>query len=179
MPTPITDNFLDCLHFVLNIEKGYVDNPDDLGKATNLGITIGLLSEYRGQLCTNDDVKNLKVSEALDIYRSIFWLPCQCDKMPKAIALVVFDAAVNSGQGRSIKWLQTALGVHPDGEVGAITLGRLAVMDLKTVIEEATNDRLEFMQKCLSWDEFKNGWQDRIKSVQDLATTWLSQPVQN
>jgi lysozyme family protein len=32
--------------------------------------------------------------------------------LPGPLALVVFDAAVNSGPGRAVRWLQAALGVQ-------------------------------------------------------------------
>lgn len=172
-PTP---NFLDCVHVTLGIEKGYVNNPNDTGKATNLGITIGLLSEWSGKQCTDDDVKNLTVAEALKLYQELFWEPCECEEMPKPVALVVFDAAVNSGQGRAIKWLQYAIGVIADGVVGPNTLSRLhAVKDLKQVIDDATESRLEFLQARINWNDFKNGWQSRINLVRDTATTWSMQ----
>jgi lysozyme family protein len=168
------DNFKDCVKVTLGIEGGYVDNPNDPGKATNLGITIGLLSQYEGKQATDEDVRNLTVGEALQIYRSVFWDKCQCDKMPKSIALVVFDAAVNSGPRRSIEWLQHALGVSVDGAIGPQTLGKLEEANLAEVVHEATADRLNFMMKCVDWEEFKNGWSARVDHICKLALSWIS-----
>ena len=47
-----------CLAFVLAAEGGYVDDPMDPGGATNLGITLDVLSQWRHSAVTKDDVKN-------------------------------------------------------------------------------------------------------------------------
>ena len=58
------------------------------------------------------------------IYHANYWRPASCPDLPAPIALFHFDTAVNQGTGRATRFLQTALGVEVDGEIGPITLGR-------------------------------------------------------
>ncbi len=41
-----------------------------------------------------------------------------CDQLLSPLALMVFDAAVNNGAQNAREWLQAAIGVKADGEIG-------------------------------------------------------------
>ena len=100
-----------CLKAIFQSEGGFVDDPDDPGGATNLGVTIGTLSAERGHTVTVADVKALTFSEASAIYERAYWNPAHCGELPDGVDLVVFDCAVNSGVARAIRLLQKAAGV--------------------------------------------------------------------
>lgn len=111
------------LEEVLRSEGGFVNHPDDRGGATNMGITQATLSQYLGQDATVDDVRALSLETAKEIYRQKFLAEPKIDRLPDLIQPVMFDAAVNSGPGRAIKWLQQELnraGHGPLSEDGAI-----------------------------------------------------------
>ena len=111
-------NFNPCLTFVLWAEGGYVDDPLDPGGATNLGITLGVLREWRHTAVTKSDVQNLTREEAGAIYRARYWNAIRGDELPAGVDLMVFDACVNLGPGRSARMLQAAVGVAQDGAIG-------------------------------------------------------------
>ena len=99
MTTPL---FQKCLHFVLNAEGGYVNNPSDNGGATNKGITQAVYDNYRkGLKKPAHDVRNISDAEVLDIYYDRYWKPFLCDNHLPALAAVVFDTAVNMGVGEA------------------------------------------------------------------------------
>jgi lysozyme family protein len=52
-------NFRRSVLAVLKHEDGYVDHPSDPGGATNLGITIHTLRNWRGKSVTKADVQSL------------------------------------------------------------------------------------------------------------------------
>lgn len=93
---------------VLQREGGYSNHPHDLGGETNWGITIGTARQhgYTGQMRT------MPLSEAHSIYKRIYWLKPQFDKIatlaPK-IAEEMFDTGVNMGTGTAISFVQRAL----------------------------------------------------------------------
>lgn len=92
-------SFDTALAFVLAREGGLVDNPNDPGGLTNLGISQ---RQY-----PNVDIRHLTVAQAGALYRRDYWLPAGCDRLPDAPALVVFDSAVNCGVPRALEWLRT------------------------------------------------------------------------
>jgi len=52
----------------------------------------------------------------------MYWTPIQGDKLPPALAVVVFDHAVNAGPPKATRLLQAALGASVDGVMGRQTL---------------------------------------------------------
>lgn len=64
-----------------------------------------------------------------DFYRTGYWTPLRCDRMPQAIAEDVFDFAVNAGVKVSAKLAQAVAQVTPDGIVGPRTIEALTAME--------------------------------------------------
>jgi lysozyme family protein len=160
---------------VLRHEGGYVDHPRDPGGATNLGISLRY-AVTRGSLFDLDkdgdvdaaDIRLITPETAAPAYFEDFWLKVRADELPPGLDHIVFDAAVNSGPGRSIRWMQTAVGAVADGAFGPATLravqhavGRDGVIP---VIERAVSNRLAFL-RTLDWITFGRGWQRRVEGV--------------
>jgi len=99
-----------ALKFTLEWEGGYVDHPNDLGGATNKGITQITYNSYRiRKELPTQRVKNITDDEVHEIYNEMFWLPSQAELMVLPLAVVHFDTAVMFGVGGAIKFLQEAL----------------------------------------------------------------------
>ena len=104
-------SFPGAVALVLAHEGGFVDHAHDPGGATNLGITRATLEQARGGPASRAEVRRLSVGEAKTIYRRFYWDPIRADDLPAGLDLAVFDFAVHSGPGRSVKSLQAVLGV--------------------------------------------------------------------
>lgn len=112
--------------FVKKWEGGFVDNPNDPGGRTNFGVTQKTYDRWRAQNgLPEHDVKLISQKDVRDIFIKNYWLPAQCDKVPLAIALLIFDSAVNCGVRRAKKMVQRALGLKEDGVFGPITFAAL------------------------------------------------------
>ena len=116
----------ELLEELLRREGGFVNDPDDPGGATNYGITIGTLSDYRGQKVSVQDVRNLTKKEAEEIYYSRYLERPKIDQFPDAIIPSIFDMFVNSGSN-AIKILQETLkgfgvNITVDGKNGPKTI---------------------------------------------------------
>ena len=89
-------------------EGGFVDHPADRGGATRYGITeaVARAHGYRGAM------RALPRSEAVDIYRRLYWLRPRFDavamRAPR-IAAELFDTSVNMGPAVAVTFLQRAL----------------------------------------------------------------------
>lgn len=160
------DRFSICVNFVLLREGGYCDHPSDPGGATNKGVTLKVLEQWRGKPCTKADVASLSIPEAEAIYRANYWNKIQGDKLPPGLDLAVFDAAVNSGPGQAAKWLQRAANCTPDGAIGPATLAAVAKTDAVILAHKVCDLRLEFMQSLKTWPVFGKGWARRVKEVE-------------
>ena len=153
-----------ALAFVLDQEGGYVRHPADPGGETNYGITkaVAAAHGYRGPL------RSIPMDWVRRIYQQGYWDRCRCEAMPEhPIRLVVFDAAVNSGVGQSIKWLQRELGVAVDGLIGPVTLAALQQANLDALAHNLITRRLEFLRGLRTWKTFGKGWSRRIAALRE------------
>ncbi|MBI1237281.1 MAG: hypothetical protein GC188_11410 [Alphaproteobacteria bacterium] len=165
----MTTHFDTALEHILQFEGGYVDHPSDPGGATNMGITIGTLAEWRGTPVTREDVQHLTLQEAGQIYKARYWDACRCSDMPKGVGFILFDAAVNHGPYRATLFLQQAAGVTDDGIIGPQTLGAVNAADATALIEEYAARRMHFYGKLSTFSVFGLGWSRRLMSAVSLA----------
>lgn len=164
-------NFDKAVAFTLQSEGGYVDDKRDSGGATNRGITIHTLSNWRGKTVSKDDVKALTEAEAMAIYKANYWTATHCDALPLPIACIVFDSAVNSGGFNAIKFLQRALGVKDDGKFGKMTLNAVNNADIHALIGYMCHQRLAFMRSLKNWDTFGKGWTARLNALETYVSS--------
>lgn len=170
-PSAGPDNFSACVTFTLAREGGFVNNPRDPGGATNFGITKATLQAWRGWPITADDVRALKVGEAMAIYRANYWKPAGCAGLPLGVDLMVFDCAVNSGVRTSAKLLQRAVGVTDDGAIGPDTLRAVyAIGDQAELIAKLAAVRLAYCRGLGAFGVFGKGWTERINAAARAAT---------
>ena len=158
-------NFEKSLALTLKYEGGFVDNPFDRGGATNMGITLATLSNYRGYTATKLDVKRLTQTEASAIYLKLYWEPLLAQRLPAGVDMFMFDYAVNSGPARAVKALQSSLGLPPDGNVKVSTLQAALRQDQATLIRALASKRLGFLQQLRSFQQFGRGWKTRVEAV--------------
>jgi hypothetical protein len=169
-PTQVRDDFPRCVAVTLAQEGGYVDNPQDPGGATNMGITLATLRHWRDDDSLGPEaVRTLTRSEACEIYRADYWHPAACGSLPRGVDLMVFDCGVNSGPRTSVKMLQRTVGVTDDGSVGPITLGAVHAMDVRTLIDQLAEARLAFLRGLDTFPIFGAGWTHRIDTVRAAA----------
>lgn len=167
------ENFEAVMEHIFAFEGGYVDHPRDPGGATNMGITIGTLRDYRGKAVTKDDVRNLTKEEAREIYRKRYWDVIEGDLLPSGVDLCTMDGTVNSGPGRGARWLQRAVGASADGKIGAKTLAATDEADDTTTINRMCDDRMAFLRRLGTWGTFGKGWSRRVESVRSNALSMV------
>ncbi|MYM63107.1 glycosyl hydrolase 108 family protein [Pseudomaricurvus sp. HS19] len=160
------DNFVSSLQHVLAHEGGWSDHPEDPGGATMKGVT---LATYRRVMnkpkASKNDLKAISDEELQRIYSKEYWHKCHCDELPNGVDYVVFDAAVNSGPGRSAGWLQLTVGATKDGHIGPKTLEKTRRKNIGLVIDELCDLRLKFLQSLSTWGTFGRGWERRVEGV--------------
>lgn len=163
------NNFNRCLAEVLKHEGGYVNHPADKGGATNLGVTQKTWQEWVGRVVSADDMKKLTVSDVEPLYHNRYWDACKCDALPSGVDYCVFDAAVNSGRVRAIKFLQSVVGTVPDGAIGPITLASTDSRGARLTIEQYCDKREAFLRDLSNFNAFGKGWVRRVAEVRAKA----------
>jgi lysozyme family protein len=146
--------FDEAFKIVIGHEGGYVNHPSDPGGETKFGVCK---RAYPGE-----DIKNLTLERAQQIYRRDYWDKLHADDLPKQVRFAVFDSAVNSGVGQAAKWLQRAVGVKDDGIIGQGTLAAVRAMDQYKLAAVFNGQRLKFMADLKTWDTFGKGWARRV-----------------
>lgn len=92
--------FDSAFEFMLPHEGGYVNNPRDPGGETKYGITK--------RTYPDEDIQNLTVERAKELYRRDFWYPLYDRINSQAIANKLFDLGVNMGRRPAVTLLQKA-----------------------------------------------------------------------
>jgi len=159
---------------ILVYEGGKVDDPQDPGGRTAYGITQAVYTAYRASKgLPSEDVFDIDQPTVADIYKTRYWNAVRGDDLPPGLNFAVFDAAVNSGVGRAIEWLQAALGVGVDGIIGDKTLQAIAAVGpVDVVIEDLCSRRLGSLKRLKTWGRYGKGWSARIANVQKTALAW-------
>jgi lysozyme family protein len=154
-------NFDEAFHHLLGHEGGYSNHEDDPGGETMWGVTkvVARAHGYEGLM------KDLPVGVAKAIYRKSYWDAVQAESLPSLLRYAVFDAAVNSGPGTSIKWLQEAVGATPDGILGPKTLAAINELDPSSTLRRMLAKRLAAMTSMSGWPSFSRGWTRRIATL--------------
>lgn len=146
--------FDQCFDKLIAHEGGYSNDAKDPGGETNFGISKRAYPQV--------DIKNLTRDAAKAIYKRDYWDRAQCDKLPPTLAYLLFDAAVNSGIGQAIRFLQRAIGVADDGVIGPLTLATIQRVDAESVCARFIGQRLDFMTRLSTFDHFGKGWSRRL-----------------
>lgn len=163
------DSFQHALTELLKHEGGYVNHPSDPGGRTNLGVTQKVWEEWVKHPVTEADMKALTPDVVAPLYQANYWNRVKADNLPAGVDYCVFDAAVNSGVSRAVKWLQTAAGTAADGAIGPATLGAVAEKQPDALVKEYCEQRLKFLQALPTWGTFGKGWGRRVKEVETAA----------
>jgi len=180
----------DAINKVLLHEGGYVNNPKDAGKRTNLGITQKVYETFLGRKLIGPDtdapkgqpmseaesvMRNLPKGNAIAIYKKNYWDMVQGDKIKSyAVAYALFDQAVNRGHNKVVSQAQAILGVPVDGVAGPIFVAAINKMPEKTFLDKflaaSKQSYIDIVKNNPSQSVFLNGWMKRLDSVTDYVS---------
>lgn len=159
--------------FILQWEGGFVNDPLDLGGATNKGITIGTFTEYRRRkglkAPTVQDLKNISNEDWHEVFKGLYWDRWKADEIKnQSVANILVDWVWASGS-HGIKRPQRLLGVTADGIVGSKTIAALNDKDPAELFRMIKADRIKFIdeicEKRPANNRFKKGWLNRINAI--------------
>ena len=160
-------DFRPAVEKILAYEGGYVNDPDDYGGETNMGISKRAYPDL--------DIKNIDKETVLGIYYRDYWCRFQGDKIgSQAVAEELMDSAVNMGWRWSVKFLQEALnlladaGLLMDGLIGPKTIDAANTYKYPGALVKVLNglqfDRYrEIIEKDETQRKFFRSWLARVE----------------
>jgi lysozyme family protein len=167
---------------VLIKEGGYVDDKDDAGGATNLGISLryarGIGLDLDGDGDTDDvDIQLVTIEQAAALYKQDFYIHPRIWKLPEEIREFVFDCAVNHGPPRAVMFVQNILNqagygyLDIDGVIGPKTVkaadqaqGEMGPYLINALVEHRIKFYHQIVQNRPSQAKFLKGWVKRARS---------------
>ena len=164
-------NWDEALRHILKYEGGYVNHKDDPGGMTNLGVTKRVWEEWTGKPAAEADMRALTPEMVGPLYKTRYWDAVRGDDLPSGIDLCVFDAAVNAGVGRASKFLQQAVGVTADGQIGPKTVEATTAKPADEIVAKFCDLREAHYKSLPTFATFGKGWMRRLASVESEAQT--------
>lgn len=159
-------NWDEALAHILKYEGGYVNHHADPGGMTNLGVTKRVWEEWIGRPATEADMRSLTPEMVAPLYKKRYWDAIRGDDLPSGVDLCVVDCAVNAGPGRAARFLQQAIGVTADGQIGPKTIAAVTAIPADQVIEKFCNLREAHYKSLDTFATFGKGWMNRLASVE-------------
>ena len=163
-------NWDQCFQMVLKHEGGFVNNPRDPGGMTNLGVTRTNWEAYLNRDVTEAEMKALTPDAVKPFYKNMYWDKIKGDELPSGVDYAAYDLAVNSGTGKTAKYLQKIAGVTADGIIGPKSLEAIKVLNSERVVSALCDMRLDFLKKLGTFETFGKGWSRRVAEVKGKAS---------
>lgn len=144
----------------------FTDDPNDRGGPTRGGITLSMLSKFRKQPVTVEQLKALEEPEARAIYETVFIVePGFMRIADEEVREYLIDTGVTSSPARAVRYLQRCLGFAPaqvDGVLGSQTAAAANAVDpvdllLKLIAYRAVKIAA-FVQEDPTQLKYLEGW---------------------
>lgn len=157
---------------ILKWEGGFVDNPNDHGGATNMGVTIATWKQVGydkdgNHLIDSEDIKLLTKEDFKKVLR-LYWDRWRGDEIKnQSVANILVDWVWGSGKW-GITIPQRILGVASDGVVGKLTIEAVNSQDQKQLFDKIFSARMKFLDGIVEANHsqlvFLKGWKNRLNS---------------
>lgn len=187
----MADNFSIANKFTAQWEGGLTNHPADRGQITSYGVSLVFLSGLAETQSNRDTLErigirlpitrnviiNLTETQAACLFRWQFWEKLKLDLIPLRPAVVLYDAAVNSGPSQSIKLAQRGYNrcvtygqpLVVDGIMGPATRAAMQLADTDKCLTAMLDEREKFFQTIVdnkpSQQVFLKGWINRVDDL--------------
>lgn len=149
----MSDRFSTCHSVTAAWEGGWSNHKDDPGGKTMYGVTEPVFHSWlKSQDKPLKPVAKITKNQALAIYKANYWAPTAGRyKLKPGVDLAVYDAGVNSGVSRALKWMKAGIDKN-DRHV--------------ETVKNICRQRLSFMQGLRHWKTFGRGWTNRVTDIE-------------
>lgn len=145
---------------------GYTNDPTDHGGETKFGIA--------GKANPDLDIRSLDWDAVCRVYYKRYWLPGDCQDLPSRLAALHFDGCIQHSITRAATFIQRAVGVKDDGDIGPATIKAVLALDEIDVCHAVCDARALFYHQIVDKtpDQIKylNGWLRRVEEMRTFVT---------
>ncbi|MCX6244299.1 MAG: peptidoglycan domain protein [Bacteroidetes bacterium] len=152
-------------------EGGFVNDPVDMGGATNMGVTlatwrqVGYDKDGDGDIDV-DDIRLLTRADATIVLKKFYWDRWKADQIKnQSVANILVDWVWGSGKW-GIVIPQRILNLDDDGNVGPITIKAVNSANQKEFHGKILEARKKFIDDLIaskpSQERFRKGWLNRM-----------------
>lgn len=154
-------------------KSGFSNDPDDLGGATMIGVTLATYTEYCRRKGypqpTAERLRAMSYGQWLDILKTMFWDRWRADEIKsQAVAEILVDWVWASGKP-GITIPQHILGVAVDGVVGPKTLAAVNGSHPESLFARIKSRRREYIERICEArpanNKFRRGWLRRLDAI--------------
>lgn len=187
----MANNFNIAHKFTAKWEGGESDHPDDGGGLTKYGVSLKFLGGLSGTQSNRDVLERMGIrlpitrqviydltrDQAASLFRWQFWDKLKLSLIPLRPAVVLYDAAVNSGPAQSVKLAQRGYNscvtygqpLMVDGIMGPATRAAMQLADTDKCLSAMLDAREKFFQTIVannpSQQVFLRGWINRVDDL--------------
>lgn len=187
----MSDNFSISHAFTAKWEGGESDDAADRGGFTKFGVSTAFLTDIASTQAgrdvlermgiilpvTRNTIRSLTEAQAASLFRWQMWNPLNLDQIPLRPAIVIYDAAVNSGPRQSVKFAQrgynscVAYGqpLDIDGILGPATRKSMQQANTDKILMAMLDQREKFYNDLVrakpSQEVFLRGWLNRVDDL--------------
>lgn len=158
----------------------YTNDPKDSGGPTKFGITQTTYEQYVKRISTIDEIKNMSVETAKQIYFDLYWKAGGCDRiLHLGLAACLFNSGVLYGTGTTSILAQKALNkcgytLKSDGVFGDKSIAAINQVGPAKFLKEFHGELLNRIETIIAAnpknERFRNGWINRANRLLALAT---------
>lgn len=132
-----------------------------------------------------DDIRACTKAQAAQLFKKHFWDATKCGKLPLALAVVLYDGAVNMGAPRAVRQLQQAMNMVAETQldhhvpIAEDAINGVKTQDMAAALSESSLEfytarqavRLrekfyrELVQRRTDLKPFLKGWQNRCTAL--------------
>jgi lysozyme family protein len=161
--------FEKAFKILIDLEGGYVDDPNDRGGKTKYGITTFTYNNWYLDLVNRGveegwpvRVKDISIEQAKEIYWKQYWIDPEICTLRDELAIHVFVAGVNIGPPRAIACLQKALQVARTNEIDDKTYIAQAAKPLEEIVPAFAGFLYEYYSNLAQFPRYGKGWMKRV-----------------
>lgn len=154
---------------LLSHEGGFINHPNDPGKATNRGITQAAFEKYARSLLginpTLENLKHLSKSQAAAIYEKVYWEPSGAtDISDKQLGWLHFDTYVHGGATNVLKNTLKYYGKNGSSISDLnIVLKQNKPIDVFNTYKTERRKRFDrLIAENPNLEDFRSGWYNRL-----------------
>lgn len=158
-------------HTIVTFEgTKYTNIVGDAGGPTKFGVTQRALAGYLNRPVSVDEVKNMTIETATDVYKKDYWDYYDVGSYPKEVQHLIFDLYVQHRPEAVGKIIQRGLNMLGqkllvDGDIGKKTMTAIACVTPEELITTITRARVAYYNSIVASKptqaKFLKGWLNR------------------